>query len=114
MLRYSHHMLQVSVKFCGKILLLIFLSLCASRPASALLKSTTEAGRPEQQAAISDKQPAAISDKQPAAISDIGRQAMAQNAPGGKSKQSPFISTEFEPLLLLVFGMLLFSVATGV
>ena len=39
---------------------------------------------------------------------------MAQNAPGGKSKQSPFISTEFEPLLLLVFGMLLFSVATGV
>jgi len=99
-------MLQVSVKFCGKILLLIFLSLCASRPASALFKSTTEAGRSEQ--------PAAISDKQPAAISDIGRQAMAQNAPGGKSKQSPFISTEFEPLLLLVFGMLLFSVATGV
>jgi len=39
---------------------------------------------------------------------------MAQNAPGGKSKQSSLISTEFEPLLLLVFGMLLFSVATGV
>jgi hypothetical protein len=99
-------MLHVSVKFCGKLLLLIFLFLCVSRPASALLKSSTEAGSSEQQAAISDKQPAAIS--------DIGRQAMAQNAPGGKSKQNSFISTEIEPLLLLIFGLLLFSVATGV
>jgi hypothetical protein len=39
---------------------------------------------------------------------------MAQDAPGGKSKQSSLISTEFEPLLLLLFGLLLFSVATGV
>jgi len=39
---------------------------------------------------------------------------MAQDAPGGTSKQSPFISTEIEPLILLLFGLLLFSVATGV
>jgi hypothetical protein len=91
-------MLQILAKFCGKLLLLILLFLCVSRPASALLKSATETGRAEQ----------------PAAISDIGRQTMAQDAPGGKSKQSSLISTEFEPLLLLLFGLLLFSVATGV
>ena len=39
---------------------------------------------------------------------------MAHDAPGGTSKQSTFISTEIEPLALLVFGLLLFSVATGV
>jgi len=107
-------MLQVSVKFCGKLLLLIFLFLCVSRPVSALPKSATEAGRAEQQAAISNKQQAAISNKQPAAISEIGRQTLSHDAPGGKSNQSSFISTEIEPLALLLFGLLLFSVATGV
>ena len=48
------------------------------------------------------------------AISDIGRQAIAHDAPRGKSKQSSFLSTEVEPLLLLLFGLFLFSVATGV
>ena len=91
-------MLQFLVEICGKLLLLIFLSLCVSHPVSALLKSTTEAGRAEQ----------------PATISDLGRQAIAQDAHGVKSKQSSFISTEIEPLLLLLFGLLLFSVATGV
>ena len=98
-------MLQVLVKFCGKLLPLILLSLCFSHPVSALPQSSTGAGRAEQQAEISE-----IGKK----ASDIGKKAMAQNAPGGKSKQSSLISTEFEPLLLLVFGMLLFSVATGV
>jgi len=91
-------MLHASIKFCGKLLLLILISLCFSHPVSALIQSPTGAGRAEQQAAISD----------------IGKKAMAQDAPGGKSKQSTFISTEIEPLMLLLFGMLLFSVATGV
>lgn len=39
---------------------------------------------------------------------------MAQDAPRVKSKQSSFVSAEIEPLLLLLFGLLLFSVATGV
>jgi len=91
-------MLQILVKICGKLLLLIFLFLCVSHPVSALLKSATEAGRAEQ----------------PAAISDIGGQSIAQDAPRVKSKQSSFISAEIEPLLLLLFGLFLFSVATGV
>jgi len=91
-------MLQFLAEICGKLLLLIFLSLCFSHPVSALLKFTTEAGRAEQ----------------PATISDLGTQAMAKDAPGGKSKHSSFVSTEIEPLLLLLFGLLLFSVATGV
>lgn len=91
-------MLQALVKFCGKLLLLILLFLCVSHLVSALFQSATEAGRAEQ----------------PAAISDIGRQSMAHDAPVGKSKQSSFVSAEIEPLLLLLFGLLLFSVATGV
>jgi hypothetical protein len=91
-------MLQILVEICGKLLLLILLSLCVSHPVSALLQSSTGAGRAEQQAAIAD----------------IGEKAMAQDAPGGKSKQGSFISTEIEPLLLLLFGLFLFSVATGV
>jgi hypothetical protein len=39
---------------------------------------------------------------------------LVQDAPGGKSKQSSFISPEIEPLILLLFGLALFSVATGV
>jgi|SRR5215510_14169872 len=91
-------MLQVLVEICGKLLLLILLSLCVSHPVSAFLQSSTESGRAEQ----------------PAAIPDIGKQAMAHDAPVGKSKQSSFVSTEIEPLLLLLFGLFLFSVATGV
>jgi len=91
-------MLQFLAEICGKLLLLIFLSLCFSHPVSALLQSSAGAGRAEQQAAIAD----------------IGKKAMAQEAPGGKSKQSSFFSPEIEPLILLLFGLLLFSVATGV
>src|SRR5262245_44185594 len=91
-------MLQILVKICGKLLLLIFFLLCVSHPVSALLKSATEAGRAEL----------------PAAISDIGGQATAQDAHAVKSKQSSLVSTEIEPLLLLLFGLFLFSVATGV
>ena|SRR2546428_2323492 len=93
-------MLHLLVKFCGKLLLLIFLFPCVSHPAPALLQSASAAE--------------ASHAEQPAAISAIGSQAMVHDAPGGKSKQSSFISTEIEPLLLLLFGLLLFSVATGV
>ena len=98
MFRHTHHMLHVLVKFCGTLVLLILLSLCVSHPVSALLQSSTGAGRPEQQVAIAD----------------MGKKALAQDAPGGKSKQSSFFSPEIELLILLLFGLLLFSVATGV
>ncbi|MGH9753913.1 MAG: hypothetical protein ACREA2_14125 [Blastocatellia bacterium] len=39
---------------------------------------------------------------------------MVHDAPSVKSKQSSLVSTEIEPLLLLLFGLILFSVATGV
>lgn len=91
-------MLQALVRFCSKSFLLILLLLCVSHPVSSLLQASTEAGRAEQ----------------PAAISDVGRQAMVHDAPSVKSKQSSLVSTEIEPLLLLLFGLILFSVATGV
>jgi len=52
--------------------------------------------------------------EQPGAISDVRTQTTARDAPGSRSKKSSFISTEAEPLLLLLFGLLLFSVATGI
>jgi hypothetical protein len=59
-------------------------------------------------------QGAAIRVEQPTAIFDIGGQTTARNAPGSKSNKSSFTLTEAEPLLLLLFGLLLFSVATGI
>lgn len=67
-----------------------------------------------QGAAIRAEQPAAISDVQPAAISDVRIQTTARDAPGSRSNKSSSISTEAEPLILLIFGLLLFSVATGI
>ena len=60
------------------------------------------------------RQGAAIRVEQPTAISDIRIQTTARDAPGSKSNKSSFILTEVEPLLLLLFGLLLFSVATGI
>ena len=59
-------------------------------------------------------QGAAIRAEQPAAISDIRAQAKARDAPISKSNRSSSVLTEVEPLLLLIFGLLLFSVATGI
>jgi hypothetical protein len=60
------------------------------------------------------RQGAAIRAEQPTAISDIGTQTTARDAPGSKSNKSSFILTEVEPLLLLLFGLVLFSVTTSI
>ena len=60
------------------------------------------------------RQGAAIRAEQPTAISDIRTQTTARDAPGSKSNKSSLILTEVEPLLLLLFGLVLFSVATGI
>ena len=60
------------------------------------------------------RQGAAIRAEQPTAISDIRTQTTARDAPGSKSNKSSFILTEVELLLPLLFGLLLFSVATGI
>ena len=52
--------------------------------------------------------------EQPTAISDIRTQAIDRDAPISKSNSSSSVLTEVEPLLLLLFGLLLFSVATGI
>jgi len=44
----------------------------------------------------------------------IGAQTTARDAPGSKSNKSSFILTEVEPLILLLFDLLLFSMATGI
>jgi len=59
-------------------------------------------------------QGAAIRVEQPTAISDVRTQTTARDAPGSRSNKSSSISTEAEPLILLIFGLLLFSVATGI
>jgi hypothetical protein len=96
-------MSQVFVRFGSKLAqlgLLIFLSLCVGHPWSA----TCQSGGP----GASDD-PAK---HQPTAIPDIGKQTTAREGSTGKSENSSFILTEVEPLLLLLFGLLLFSVAT--
>jgi hypothetical protein len=60
------------------------------------------------------RQGAAIRAEQPTAISDIRTQTTARDAPGSKSNKSSFILTEVEPLLPLLFGLVLFSVAAGI
>ena len=41
-------------------------------------------------------------------------QTTAGDAPGSKNNKSSFILTEVESLIVLLFGLLLFSVATGI
>jgi hypothetical protein len=52
--------------------------------------------------------------ERPTAISDVRTQAAARDAPISNSSKSSSVLTEVEPLLLLLFGLLLFSVATGI
>jgi len=94
-------MSQVLVRFGSKLTLLIFLSLCVGNPWSA----TCQSGDPG-----ASVDPA----KRSTAVSDIGAQTTSREAPGGKSKNGSFILSDVEPLLLLLFGSLLFSVATGI
>ena len=60
------------------------------------------------------RQGAGIRAEQPTAISEVRTPTTARDAPGSRSNKSSSISTEAEPLLLLLFGLLLFSVATGI
>ncbi|HKQ77325.1 MAG TPA: hypothetical protein VJ810_26740 [Blastocatellia bacterium] len=94
-------MSQVLVRFVSKLALLIFLSLCVGNPGSA----TCQFGGPGASA-----DPA----KRSTAVPDIGAQTTSRESAGGKSKNGSFILSEVEPLLLLLFGSLLFSVATGI
>jgi hypothetical protein len=83
------------------IFLLVFLSLCRGHAGVATCQSSgpgasaNPAGRPP-------------------AIPDIGAQTTSRKTPDNKSKKDPFILTEVEPMLLLLFGSILFVVATGV
>ncbi|HEU0175690.1 MAG TPA: hypothetical protein VFV58_15620 [Blastocatellia bacterium] len=85
----------------AQIILLVFLSLCLGHPGAA----TCQSGGPGAPA-----DPA----WRTSAIADIGEQTTIHKAPDDKSKKDPFILTEVEPLLLLLFGLILFAVATGI
>jgi hypothetical protein len=60
------------------------------------------------------RQGAAIRVEQPTASSDQRAQTTDRDLPSSGSAKSSFISAESEPLLLFFFGLLLFSVATGI
>jgi hypothetical protein len=60
------------------------------------------------------RQGATIRTEQPAAISGVRTPTAASDAPISNSSNSSSVLTEVEPLLLLLFGLLLFSVATGI
>jgi len=47
-------------------------------------------------------------------IPGAGAQTTSRETPDNKSKKDSFILTEVEPLLLLLFGSILFAVATGI
>jgi hypothetical protein len=95
-------MLQVFVRFSGKLVqigLLITLSICVGHTASAPRHSVG---------------PKALANptRQPTAIPDTRTQGATLESPGGESKNGSFIFTRGEPLLLLLFGLILFFAAT--
>jgi hypothetical protein len=85
----------------ARLFLLVFLSLCRGHTVAA----TCQSGGPGASA-----DPAA----RPSAIHDIGGQTTSRVTPDNKSKEDSFILTKVEPLLLLLFGSILFAVATGI
>jgi hypothetical protein len=94
-------MSQVFIKFSNsfaQILLLVFLSLCAGHPGAA----TCQSGGPGASDDPADRPPA------------IGARTTSRNTPDSRSKKDSFSLTEVEPLLLLLFGSILFAVATGI
>jgi hypothetical protein len=96
-------MSQIVVRFGGRLVQVGFLiiSLCVGFPGLA----PSQSGSPGASIASAD---------QAKAIPETGAQTTANETPGGKSKKSSFILTEVEPLLLLLFGSILFIVATGI
>jgi hypothetical protein len=95
---------QVFVRLCSsfaQIILLVFLSLCRGHAEAA----TCQSGGPGASADPAWRQ---------SAIPDIGAQTTSRETPDNKGKKDSFILTEVEPLLLLLFGSILFAVATGI
>jgi hypothetical protein len=85
----------------AQIILLVFLSLCVGH----LWAATCQPG-----GAGASADPAT----RPPAIPDVGAQTTSRETPDNKSKNDTFILTEVEPLRLLLFGSILFAVATGI
>ena len=83
----------------AQIILLVFLSLSAGHPGAA----TCQSGGPGASADPAGRK---------SAIADIGAQTTSRKTLDNKSKKDSFILTEVEPLLLLLFGSILFAVAT--
>jgi hypothetical protein len=85
----------------AQIILLAFLSLCVGHLGAATCQPGGTGASVE---------PAT----RPSAIPDIGAQTTSSETPDNKSKKDSFILTEVEPLRLLLFGSILFAVATGI
>jgi hypothetical protein len=97
-------MSQLFVKFSNSFaqtILLIILSLCVGH----LWAATCQSGGLGASAEPAARAPA---------IPVIGAQTKSRETPDNKSKKDPFMLTEVEPLLLLLFGSILFAVATGI
>jgi|SRR5215475_398704 len=92
-------MSQRFVKFGHILFLRVILIFCVSLPAPVICQS------------IGPVAPAGYETRS-TAIFDIRTQAADHETPNDKSKKASFISKEFEPLLLLLFGLFLFTVAT--
>ncbi len=96
----SQVFVRLGISF-AQIFLLVFLSLCRGHAGEA----TCQSGGPGVSADPAGR---------PSAIPDIGAQTTSRETPDNKSKKDSFIMTEVEPLLLLLFGSILFAVATGI
>ena len=97
-------MLQVFVRLgssFAQLFLLVFLALCRGHAGAA----TCQSGSPGASADPAGR---------PSAIHDISAQTTSRVTADNKSKKDSFILTEVEPLLLLLFGSILFAVATGI
>jgi hypothetical protein len=97
-------MSQVFVRFgssFAQLVLLFFLFLCVGHPRTA----TCQSGGSGASAAPTEES---------TATPHIGTQTASREKSDSKSKKGSFILAEVEPLLLLLFGLLLFSVATGI
>jgi hypothetical protein len=103
-------MLQVFVRHSGKFVqlsLLITLSLCVGHTASAPRQSVGPT-------ALAIPAPRALANpaRQPTTIPDTKTQGATLESTEGESKHGSSIFTGGEPLLLLLFGLILFFAAT--
>jgi hypothetical protein len=94
----SRIFVRLGVSFV-QIVILVFLSLCVGRPGGV----TCQSGDPGASTV-----PAGRS----FAIPAVCAQTTSHGTQDGKSKNDSFTLTQVEPLLLLLFGLILFAVAT--